>query len=336
MMSVAQSPSFDVPSPVLKVENLITTLRTSKGEVNVVDGVSFELYPGETLGLVGESGSGKSLTCLSILRLLPDRIGRIASGHVYYRGEDLVALDEKEMRYRRGRDISIVLQDPMTSLNPVLTIGAQVGEGVALHRKLPRFERLNFVIDLLRRMRIPAPETRVHVYPHEMSGGMRQRVCGAIAISGTPSILIADEPTTALDATIQAQYLGLLRRVQAEENLSILFVTHDFGIVSAMCDRVAVMYAGRIVEIAPVQDLFDRPAHPYTEALLRSVPGMDEVVERLYSIDGQPPPLHDLPRGCSFGPRCAKAEGRCFDAKPPLEELRPGQSVACWKAFPNA
>ena len=317
---------------VLRVEHLVTELRTTRGVVRAVDDVSFELRAGETLGLVGESGSGKSLTCLSILRLLPEGIGRVAGGKIICDGVDLVALDEDAMRRYRGRRISIILQDPMTSLNPVLTIGDQVGEGVRLHRGLKGRPLREKIVDLLRRMRIPAPETRVDAYPHEMSGGMRQRVGGAIAVSGTPAVLIADEPTTALDATVQAQYLSLLRDAQRREGLAILFVTHDFGIVANMCDRVAVMYAGRIVELAPVRQLFDAPAHPYTEALLRSVPDLDVDVERLYSIEGQPPALHALPKGCAFAPRCPAVHDKCRVAPPPpMFEISPGQNAACWK-----
>lgn len=321
---------------VLRVENLTTELRVSRGTVLAVDNVSFDLHAGETLGLVGESGSGKSLTCLSILRLLPDGVGRITSGRVICDDVDLVRLPEEEMRRFRGRRIAIILQDPMTSLNPVLSIGDQVGEGLRLYRGLKGKPLREKIIDLLRGMRIPAPEARIDAFPHEMSGGMRQRVGGAIGVSGTPAVLIADEPTTALDATVQAQYLSLLRDVQRSQGLAILFVTHDFGIVANMCDRVAVMYAGRIVELAPVAQLFDQPAHPYTEALLRSVPDLDVDVERLYSIEGQPPALHALPRGCSFAPRCAQAHGICLERAPPMFDVAPGQKAACWKHDPNA
>lgn len=321
---------------VLRVENLTTELRVSRGAVRAVDNVSFDLHAGETLGLVGESGSGKSLTCLSVLRLLPDGVGRITGGRVICDDVDLVPLPEEEMRRFRGRRIAIILQDPMTSLNPVLSIGDQVGEGLRLYRGLKGKPLREKIIDLLRGMRIPAPEARIDAFPHEMSGGMRQRVGGAIGVSGTPAVLIADEPTTALDATVQAQYLSLLRDVQRSQGLAILFVTHDFGIVANMCDRVAVMYAGRIVELAPVALLFDHPAHPYTEALLRSVPDLDVDVERLYSIEGQPPALHALPRGCSFAPRCAQAHGICLERAPPMFDVAPGQKAACWKHDTNA
>src|SRR4051794_20398208 len=290
--------------PILRVEHLVTQLRTSQGAVRPVDDVSFDLYPGETLGLVGESGSGKSMTCLSILRLLPEGMGETIGGRVLFEDTDLLALSEPAMRHYRGRRLAIILQDPMTSLNPVLTIGDQVGEAVSLYRGLRGRPLWSAVVDALRQMRIPAPDARLGTYPHQMSGGMRQRVGGAIAMAGPPAVLIADEPTTALDATVQAQFLALLKDIQRQTGLAILFVTHDFGIVANMCDRVAVMYAGRIVETPSVRDLFERPAHPYTQALLRSVPGLEDDVERLSSIEGQPPAMHALPPGCSFAPRC--------------------------------
>ena len=317
--------------PVLRVEGLVTELMTSRGAVRAVDAVSFDLHAGETLGLVGESGSGKSLTCLSLLRLLPDGLGRITGGQVWLEGVELTRLTEREMRAWRGRRISIILQDPMTSLNPVLTIGDQVGESVQLYDGTTGRALRDRIIKLLGRMRIPAPQSRIDAYPHEMSGGMRQRVGGAIAIAGAPAVLIADEPTTALDATVQAQYLALLREVQRQQNVAILFVTHDFGIVASMCDRVAVMYAGRIVELAPVDTLFARPAHPYTQALLRSVPRLDQDLDRLESIEGQPPSLHELPRGCAFAPRCPDALAACLEARPPVTTRGPGHSAACWK-----
>ncbi len=317
--------------PILRVEHLTTELRTTRGTVRAVDDVSFDLYPGETLGLVGESGSGKSMTCLSILRLLPDGIGRIAAGRVLFEDTDLVPLGEAEMRRYRGRRLAIILQDPMTSLNPVLTIGDQVGEAVGRYRALRGQSLRSAVVAALRQMRIPAPEARLHTYPHEMSGGMRQRVGGAIAMAAPPAVLIADEPTTALDATVQAQYLALLKEVQRQSGLAILFVTHDFGIVANMCDRVAVMYAGKIVEVAPVRELFERPAHPYTEALLRSVPRLDEDVERLYSIEGQPPALHALPPGCRFAPRCPAARAPCLQRPPAAVDVDAGHWAACWK-----
>jgi oligopeptide/dipeptide ABC transporter ATP-binding protein len=316
--------------PILRVEGLCTDLRTEQGAVRVVDDVSFELYPGETLGLVGESGSGKSMTCLSILRLLPERTGQIVGGRVLFEGIDLLRLSEAAMQRYRGRRIGLILQDPMTSLNPVLAIGEQVAEPVRRHRGLRGRALWDEVVGALRRMRIPAPEARVRSYPHQLSGGMRQRVGGAIALAAQPAVLIADEPTTALDATIQAQYLALLKEVQRQSRLAIIFVTHDFGIVANMCDRVAVMYAGKIVEQASVRDLFDRPAHPYTEALLRSVPRLEEEVERLYSIEGQPPALDALPEGCSFAPRCPYARSRC-EQPPPRVAVDAAHDALCWK-----
>ncbi len=322
--------------PVLRIEGLTTELRSSKAaRVLAVDDVTFDLYAGETLGLVGESGSGKSLTCLSILRLIPATVGKVAAGHVMLEGRDLLALPEEEMRAVRGRRISIILQDPMTSLNPVLRIGDQVGEAIGLYRALKGKPLRTAVIEALRAMRIPAPAERVDVYPHQMSGGMRQRVGAAIGMAGPPAVLIADEPTTALDATVQAQFLTLLKDVQRQTGLAILFVTHDFGIVASLCDRVAVMYAGRIVELAPVAELFERPRHPYTEALLRSVPDLEADVERLYSIDGHPPALDALPKGCSFAPRCPLASEVCRERKPPRVETGTGHWAECWKLVEN-
>ena len=318
--------------PILRVEHLTTELGSSQGSVRAVNDVSFELYPGETLGLVGESGSGKSLTCLSLLRLIPDSLGRITSGRVMLDGVDLLGLSEREMRRFRGRRISVILQDPMTSLNPVLSIGDQVGEAIGVARGLTGGKLRTAVVEGLRAMRISAPEERVAAFPHQLSGGMRQRVGGAIAMAGPPAVLIADEPTTALDATVQAQFLALLKEVQRETGLAILFVTHDFGIVANMCDRVAVMYAGRIVEIAPVRELFERPKHPYTEALLRSVPDLEADLERLYSIDGQPPALHALPPGCSFAPRCPAAQPICHRLPPPMSKIWSNHEAACWRA----
>jgi oligopeptide/dipeptide ABC transporter ATP-binding protein len=317
--------------PVLQVEGLRTYLRTQQGIVKAVDDVSFDLYPGETLGLVGESGCGKSMTCLSILRLIPDRVGEIVDGRVLFQGTDLLRLSEAEMRRYRGRHIAIILQDPMTSLNPVLKVGEQVAEPLRLHQRLRGSALWSQVVAALRRMRIPGPETARNSYPHQLSGGMRQRVGGAIALAPTPEVLIADEPTTALDATIQAQYLALLKDVQQQSQVAIIFVTHDFGIVATMCDRVAVMYAGKLVELAGVRDLFfNEPWHPYTEALLRSVPRLDEDVGRLFAIEGQPPTLHDLPAGCSFAPRCPYARERCAHKAPPVK-VGAGRSARCWK-----
>ena len=317
--------------PILRVEHLTTELRSSLGPIRAVDDVSFELHAGETLGLVGESGCGKSLTCLSILRLIPASLGRTTAGRVMLDGQDLLGLAERDMQRVRGARLSVILQDPMTSLNPVLTIGDQVGEAIGVARGLRGKRLSDAIVEGLRDMRISAPAERVNAFPHQLSGGMRQRVGGAIAMAGPPAVLIADEPTTALDATVQAQFLALLKDVQRQTGLAILFVTHDFGIVANMCDRVAVMYAGRIVEIAPVRDLFERPKHPYTEALLRSVPDLETEVERLYSIDGQPPALHALPAGCSFAPRCPAARPICAERRPIMSATIAGHAAACWR-----
>ena len=322
-------------APILEVENLQTHLDTKMGLVKAVDGVSFSLHQGETLGIVGESGSGKSMTALSILRLVPRPAARIVGGRVLLNGEDLLRYGAEQMRRVRGRRISMVLQDPQTSLNPVYTVGGQITEAIAMHRKVSRSNLLEHTVDALRKVRVAAPEQRVHEHPHQLSGGMKQRVVGAIANSCEPQILIADEPTTALDATIQAQYLRLLKDIQRESGLSIIFITHDFGIVATMCDRVAVMYGGRIIEHGPVRAIFNTPAHPYTRALLDSVPALDRTVDRLYSIPGHPPPLWNLPSGCRFAPRCRWAEPRCLDNYPPTlpgrgteQELH---TASCWK-----
>ena len=301
---------------VLDVRNLRAYLYTRWGVVRAVDGVSFALREGETLGLVGESGCGKTMTGLSLVRLLPEPAGRIVEGQVLLEGEDLVTKSEAEMRRIRGRRVSMILQDPQTSLNPVFTIGDQI-------------------LEALRRVKVAAPEQRMRAYPHQMSGGMKQRVVGAIAVAGEPRVLIADEPTTALDVTIQLQYLALLKEIQARTRLAMLFITHDFGIVARMCDRVAVMYAGRIVETGPTRAIFRAPRHPYTEALMGSVPRMEGTVTRLPSIEGQPPPLHDLPGGCRFAARCAYVDDRCRREYPPTVPIGPAHGAACWRVEPS-
>lgn len=318
-------------APVLKVENLRTYFRTRWGEVKAVDGVNFELRKGETLGIVGESGSGKSVTMLSMMRLIPMPPGRIVEGSITLDGEDLLQLSESEMSKVRGSKIALIIQDPMTSLNPVLSIGNQVTEAIRIHQDIPKRSVMEKALEVLRKVNIPAAESRVRDYPHQMSGGMRQRVVGAIGISCQPLVLIADEPTTSLDVTIQAQYLKLLKDLQQESDLSLIFITHDFGIVAKMCDRVAVMYAGRIVEMGSVRDIFNAPSHPYTEALLASVPKMEEDVDRLYAIDGQPPLLHDLPVGCAFADRCQYVMDRCREEYPPEFPVAEGHYSACWR-----
>ena len=320
---------------VLQVEDLRTHFFTRTGVVKAVDGVSFELKAGETLGIVGESGSGKSMTALSIMRLVPEPGGRIVGGRIMFDGQDLVELSGGDMSEIRGRDICMILQDPMTSLNPVLSVGDQLTETFRSDAAGPGRAVWDRAVQLLQMVRIPAPEIRMRAFPHQMSGGMRQRVVGAIAISRSPKVLIADEPTTSLDATIQLQYLRLLKDIQAETGAAIIFITHDFGIVARMCDRVAVMYAGKIVEIADVDDLFYKPQHPYTQALLGSVPDLEEDVEWLTSIDGQPPQLDNMPVGCSFQPRCIHAFDRCEEEYPP-EYLVGNKHIArCWRLDDN-
>ena len=316
--------------PVLKVEDLQTYFFTRNGIVKAVDGISFELQPGETLGIVGESGSGKSMTAWSILGLVPKPAGRIVGGRVLYQGENLLDKSDNEMQQIRGRGICMVMQDPLTSLNPVFNIGNQILECLRMNSEPSVNSLRNQAANLLSMVKIPAAETRLASFPHQMSGGMRQRVVGAIAISRSPNLLIADEPTTSLDATIQLQYLGMLKEIQAQTGAAIIFITHDFGIVARMCDRVAVMYAGKIVEQADVMQLFDNPAHPYTEALLQSVPDLDTDVDLLPSIEGQPPSLDDLPEGCSFAPRCPYVFDKCSEY-PPEFSTGAGQLVRCWR-----
>ena len=320
---------------LLEVRNLHTHLTTRWGVVRAVDGVSFGVNEGETLGLVGESGSGKTMTALSLLRLVPEPAARIVEGQILLDGDDLVPKSEREMRKVRGRKISMILQDPQTSLNPVYTAGAQIVEALRTLRAGDRRSLWRRAEEALRQVRVAAPAQRLRDYPHQMSGGMKQRVVGAIALAGEPHLLIADEPTTALDATIQLQYLTLLRDIQRRTRLGMLFITHDFGIVARMCDRVAVMYAGRIVESGPVRVIFRGPRHPYTEALMASVPRLHETVTRLPSIDGQPPALHRVPAGCPFAPRCAYADERCRREYPPTFALGPAHEAACWRLEPS-
>lgn len=317
---------------LLEVDNLRTYLYTRRGVNRAVDGVSFQLDRGRSLGLVGESGSGKSMTALSILRLAPRHVAKILGGTIRFEGEDLLRKSENEMRRIRGGGIAIILQDPLTSLNPVFSVQYQVGESVKLHQHLSGKAQLDRVVDSLRRVHVPAPEIRVKDYPHQFSGGMRQRVVGATAIACRPKLLIADEATTALDATIQAQYLMLLRSLQKDLDLALLFITHDFGIVAKMCDDVAVMYAGRIVEYADVRETFNHPAHPYTLALLDAVPKVDRRVDRLYAIPGAPATGWTQSPGCPFASRCSFAIEQCAQQKPPLVILNNGHTSECWRA----
>jgi oligopeptide/dipeptide ABC transporter ATP-binding protein len=314
---------------LLEVQNLKTYFVRKDTVVKAVDGVSFHVDDNETLGLVGESGCGKTMSCLSILRLVP-RPGRIVSGKVLLEGEDLLGKSDREMRKVRGEKISMILQDPMTSLNPVFTVGDQIAESLSTHLKLKGVALMDRVVEMLRQVNISSPETRITAYPHQMSGGMKQRVVGAISISCRPRLLIADEPTTSLDVTIQAQYLELLRDLQRELGMSLIFITHDFGIVANMCDRVSVMYAGQIVENAPVRDIFYEPAHHYTASLLKAVPKLETKVDRLISIPGQPPRLDRVPEGCRFAPRCEASQDKCQRDEPPLSPLEDGHDVKCW------
>ena len=321
--------------PLLELRNLSTHYVSARGTrvVRAVDEVSLSLEAGSTLGIVGESGSGKSTLALTILRLLPPA-ARITSGEILFEGEDLRTKSDVEMRRIRGQRIAMILQDPMASLNPLFTIGDQVSEPVRVHEGVGRRSAWSRATDLLKAVRISAPESRVREYPHQMSGGMRQRIVGAIAISCSPRLLIADEPTTSLDLTIQAQYLNLLRDLQRQYELALIFITHNLGIVAKMCDQVAVMYAGRLVEWGPVTRIFDAPAHPYTQALLGSIPRMGDGRERLTAIEGQPPDLAAPPPGCAFHPRCPQVMDRCREQAPPETVLAPRHTTRCWLSVP--
>ena len=317
--------------PVLEVKQLQTYFVSAQGTrvVKAVDGVSFTLNEGETLGVVGESGSGKTVTSMSLLRLLPPA-ARIVGGEIWFQGENLVTKSEREMRQLRGSQLTMILQDPMMSLNPLFTIGEQIAEPLRIHRHMRGSRLVERIKELLRGVRIPSPEVRMREYPHQMSGGMRQRIVGAIGISCEPHLLIADEPTTSLDVTIQAQYLNLLKDIQQQSRLAMIFITHNIGIVAKMCDNVAVMYAGKLVERAPVRTLFNQPAHPYTEALLHAVPKLTDRSKRLWSIEGQPPDLANPPAGCPFNPRCPKAEDRCRREVPPEFQVGENHYTRCW------
>jgi oligopeptide/dipeptide ABC transporter ATP-binding protein len=324
--------------PLLEIDSLQTHFFTPAGVVRAVDGVSCAVKSGETLGVVGESGCGKSVTALSILRLVSSPPGRIVGGSIRLEGTNLLDLTEREMEGIRGNDISMIFQEPMTSLNPLLTVGRQISEAVVLHQGLSRHDAMDKSVEMLRRVHIPEAQTRVHAYPHQLSGGMRQRVMIAMALSCNPKVLIADEPTTALDVTIQAQILDLMRELQDTLGTAIILITHDMGVVAETADRVVVMYAGRKVEEAGVDDLFEHPGHPYTQGLLGSIPHVDLAARsavrsaRLTEIRGMVPSLFNLPQGCSFAPRCRFATDECRAAFPPLLQHRPAHWVACWHA----
>jgi len=319
---------------LIEVRDLKTYFFTEDGVATAVDGVSWSLQRGKTLALVGESGCGKSVTALSIMRLVPDPPGRIVQGKIIFEGKDLVKADEKELRDVRGNQIAMIFQEPMTSLNPVYTVGNQIVEAIELHRGLRGKEAWDLAVEMLRQVGIPAPEQRAKEYPHQMSGGMRQRVMIAMALSCDPSLLIADEPTTALDVTIQAQILDLLKQLQTQRNMSVLLITHDLGVVAGVADEVCVMYASKIVERAEVKELFANPLHPYTKGLFRSIPKIGETKHRLDVIPGNVPNPLRFPSGCKFHPRCSLGcdDQQCQSQKPELKEVKVGHWVACWKA----
>ena len=317
---------------LLRVDDLRTHFFTLDGVTRAVDGVDLKVHAGETVGIVGESGCGKSVTALSIMRLLPAKLGRVVSGSIRFDGQDLLALSEAEMREIRGNRIAMVFQEPMTSLNPVLTIGDQIAEAVMIHQKKSRSDAMAQAVEMLRLVRIPDAERRVRDYPHQFSGGMRQRVMIAMALCCNPKLLIADEPTTALDVTIQAQILKLMLELKGRFGAAVLLITHDLGVVAETCQRVIVMYAGRKVEEAPVLDLFDRPMHPYTRGLMASMPrrGAQQSARRLQEIPGIVPSLREPIAGCPFAPRCGFATDRCRAEPPPLMERASGHRAACW------
>ncbi len=319
-------------APLLGVNNLRTSFFTSDGEVRAVDGVNFDIEDGKTVGLVGESGCGKSVTALSIMQLLPKSTGRIVGGEIRFQGRNLASLPEHQMRRIRGNEISMIFQEPMTSLNPVMTIGDQIAETVRLHQGASRSEARNRAIEMLRLVKIADPQKRVGNYPHQFSGGQRQRVMIAMALACTPKLLIADEPTTALDVTIQAQILELIGELQGRLGMAVLLITHDLGVVAERADEVAVMYAGKIVESATPEVIFSRPKHPYTIGLLDSLPGRRGGKKRLAAIPGMVPSPLDWPTGCRFRDRCARADASCAAQPPPLIEIERHHRVACFMA----
>lgn len=315
---------------LLEVKNLKTYFNTEKGLARAIDGIDLNIYSGETLGIVGESGCGKSVTALSIMRLIGYPPGRIVAGEINYKGKDLVKLGEVEMRKIRGNDISMIFQEPMTSLNPVYTIGYQISEAILSHQKISKKEAMDKSVDMLKKVGIPLPEKRVNEYPYQLSGGMRQRVMIAMALSCNPNLLIADEPTTALDVTIQAQILNLINTIKKNSNMSIMFITHDLGVIAKVSDRVAVMYAGKIVEYADVKTLFSKPTHPYTWGLMDSMPKINEEVDRLNTIPGVVPSSITLLKGCRFSNRCLFADEVCKNEEPAIEEIEKGHFVRCF------
>ena len=323
--------SQSVNSPLLDVRDLKTYFDTDVGVARAVDGVSFSVDRGKTLAIVGESGCGKTVTALSILRLIPKPPGRIAGGQILFEGRDLLTLNSKEIRAVRGGDVAMIFQEPATSLNPVFTVGSQIAEAIRLHREVPRRQIRDAVLSALKDVQMSEPERRIDQYPHEMSGGMKQRVMIAMALSCNPKLLIADEPTTAVDVTIQAEILALLRHTQEQFGMALLLITHDLGVVAEMADEVVVMYAGKVIEHAPVRELFATPRHPYTQGLFASLPRIDQKGDRLTAIEGTVPSPTHFPSGCRFRPRCPLAAEECHE-EPPLEEKSPGHFAACWFA----
>ncbi len=317
--------------PLLEIRNLKTCFYTEDGVVPAIENVSFSLDKGETIGIVGESGSGKSVTALSVMRLIPNPPGRIECGEIIFEGENLLEKRMDQMRGIRGNDIAMIFQEPMTSLNPVLTVGDQIMEAIVLHQKLSKQDAKAKAVHMLRLVGIPSPERRVNDYPHQMSGGMRQRVMIAMALSCNPKLLIADEPTTALDVTVQAQILELMMALKDDLGTSVMLITHDLGVIAETADKVVVMYAGNVVEKAGVRELFREPAHPYTMGLLGSIPKLNEDSKRLQSIEGVVPSPFNMPKGCRFSPRCGHAMDICREREPVFAKIADGHHVSCWK-----
>ncbi|MBC5659162.1 ABC transporter ATP-binding protein [Anaerosacchariphilus sp. NSJ-68] len=317
--------------PILEIKDLCVEFQTVEGTVHAVDHLNYTLHKGEKLGIVGESGSGKSVSSLGMMQLIPNPPGRITGGEILYHGKDLVKASEKEMQKIRGNEISMIFQEPMTSLNPIIKCGKQIAESLRLHRGMKKKEAMEEAVQMMHAVGIANPEVRAHEYPHQMSGGMRQRVMIAMALACQPQILIADEPTTALDVTIQAQILDLIRELNESMGTSVVFITHDLGVVSELCDTVIVMYTGHIVEQAPVKELFENPKHPYTRGLLNAIPRITKERNPLETIEGMVPNPNERIEGCSFSPRCPYATDQCRKAEPPMTELPDGRLVRCWQ-----
>lgn len=316
--------------PLIEIRNLKVYFFTEYGIVKAVDGINYKIFPKEAVGIVGESGSGKSVSALSILGLVPPP-GKVVDGEIIFEGKNLLNLREKQLQKIRGRDISIIFQDPFTSLNPTLTVGEQIIEGIILHQKLSKKEAYKKAIEILKLVGISSPEKRIYQYPHQLSGGQRQRVMIGIALSSSPSLLIADEPTTALDVTIQAQIIQLLKELKEKKNLSIILITHNLGIVADLCKRIIVMYAGKIVEEGNVEEIYNNPVHPYTQGLLKCVPRFDRESKRLPQIEGEIPEIFDIPSGCAFHPRCEFVKQLCREKEPLFFDVSETQKVKCWK-----